>query len=179
MADAAARPEKKKRSPVVLGLIVGGVLLLLAGGGAGAAWYLGLGPFASGEAHGAEGGEAAAASGGHGGGHGAEGAAPVSPTDAVVTNLGAFTINLRGSGGGRVLRLEVQLESKAAEAEAIKAREARIRDAVITAASDYTWAELEGTDGKTRLRDELLVRVNSAAAPASASHIYFTQFVVQ
>lgn len=115
----------------------------------------------------------------------AEGAVEViAATGPTVTSLGTFTVNLRGTGGGRVLRLEVQVEGPALQADAVASRAAPIRDSIITAVSDYTWSELEGAGGKTRLRDELLARVNSAAAPASGNpvnidRIYFTQFVVQ
>lgn len=104
---------------------------------------------------------------------------PVAAPTSAVTSLGTFTVNLRGTGGARVLRLEVQVEGPAPEAETVTARAAQIRDSIITAVSDYTWAELEGAGGKTRLRDELLARVNGAAAPAAIERIYFTQFVVQ
>ena len=106
-------------------------------------------------------------------------AASASPTDPVITNIGTFTVNLRGSGGGRVLRIEVQVESKGQHAPLVASKAAPMRDSIITAVSDYTWSELEGTDGKVRLRDELLSRVNGIAAPAVVERMYFTQFVVQ
>lgn len=96
-----------------------------------------------------------------------------------VTNLGTFTVNLRGSGGGRVVRMEVQLDSEGDDAKALSTKTPQLRDSVITAVSDYTWSELEGVDGKTRLRDELLARVNGIAAPSEVNALYFTQFVVQ
>jgi flagellar protein FliL len=151
-----------------------------------------------GEAKAEEGhGEAKAAEGGHGeakaaeGGHGetksshvsAEGASAVgnsmSGGGSQITNLGAFTVNLRGSGGGRVLRMEVQLDSEEDVASLLSARAPQLRDSIITAVSDYTWAELEGVDGKTRLRDELLTRLNGVTSPKVIDRLYFTQFVVQ
>ena len=45
-----------------------------------------------------------------------------SGTASVVTSLGTFTVNLRGSGGGRVLRVEVQVEGKGSESETVVAR---------------------------------------------------------
>lgn len=96
-----------------------------------------------------------------------------------ITNLGAFTVNLRGSGGGRVLRMEVQLDSEEEVAALLSARAPQLRDSIITAVSDYTWAELEGVDGKTRLRDELLTRLNGITSPNIIDRLYFTQFVVQ
>lgn len=106
-------------------------------------------------------------------------AAAGSREGSALMNLGAFTVNLRGSGGGRVLRLEVQVECAAAQAAGLKLREPQLRDSIITAVSDYTWSELEGTDGKTRLRDELIARVNGVSAPIGIDRLYFTQFVVQ
>jgi flagellar basal body-associated protein FliL len=58
-------------------------------------------------------------------------------------------------------------------------RSAQLRDSIITAVSDYTWSELEGAEGKTRLRDELISRVNAVVAPAAIGRLYFTQFVIQ
>ncbi len=146
-------------------------LLLGVGGGVGGAMMMGGGDKAAAEGEApAEGGEGAPAEGA---------AAKPPPTGASVTNIGTFTVNLRGSGGGRVLRVEVQVETKAAHAESVTAKSAQIRDSIITAVSDYTWSELEGTDGKVRLRDELLTRVNGITAPTVVDRLYFTQFVVQ
>ncbi len=107
---------------------------------------------------------------------------PEAPTEPVraVHSLGLFTINLRGSGGGRVLRMEVALETDEAALETVTANEAQLRDTVITLVSDYAYNDLEGLDGKTRLRDELLGRVNTLLPPeVRVQRVYFTQFVVQ
>ena len=160
--------------------------LVGVGGGVAGAMFLGGGS-SSEEEVAAEEGEAAAAEAeapaAEGGAEGAEGegaeARPRAPGEAVITSLGSFTVNLRGSGGGRVLRIEVQVESKGAASDVVAARTVQLRDSVITAISDYTWSELEGTDGKVRLRDELLQRANGITAPAVVERLYFTQFVVQ
>lgn len=161
--------------------------LVGVGGGVAGAMFLGGGSAAEeevaaeeGEAAPAEEEEAPAAEGDAEGAE-AEGAEarPRAPGEAVITSLGSFTVNLRGSGGGRVLRIEVQVESKGAASDVVAARTVQLRDSVITAISDYTWSELEGTDGKVRLRDELLQRANGITAPAVVERLYFTQFVVQ
>lgn len=132
-------------------------------------------------------GEEKAAEGGHGEAAPAEGhgnPAPKKPLGATqvinptITSLGTFTINLRGSGGGRVLRLEVAVDADEAAADQIQILAPRMRDSVITAVSDYTWSELEGTDGKTRLKDELLSRLNGITDPVRVNAVYLTQFVV-
>ena len=112
---------------------------------------------------------------GHGGAAKAEKAEGPAPS---ITNLGNFTINLRGSGGGRILRLEVQVDTDPESSETIKALTPKIRDSVIAVVSDYTWSELEGTDGKTRLKDELLARIGGIAEPVEVHSVYLTTFVV-
>jgi len=167
-----------------LGLLSGGSGAATAAEGEGAHAVEGA---AEGEAAPAEGygeaapaeGEAAPAEGEAPAGHGAILGAATDVKGSAITSLGTFTVNLRGTGGGRVLRLEVQVEGPGAQAAAITARSPQIRDSIITAVSDYTWSELEGAGGKTRLRDELFARVNGAAAPSVVERIYFTQFVVQ
>jgi flagellar protein FliL len=139
----------------------------------------GHGEAAPAEGHGeakAEGHGEAKAAGGHG-----EAKAEGSSNDngKVITNLKTFVVNLRSSGGGRVLRMEVQLESSKEAAPALELGTPKLRDTILTAVSDYTFAELEGTDGKTRLRDELLTRINGTIAPLTVDQVYFTQFVVQ
>lgn len=97
----------------------------------------------------------------------------------VVVPLKPFTVNLRGGGGGRMLRLEVQVEVAEHNQEALEAKKPVLRDAVLTLVSDQTYADLEGLDGKTHLRDALLRRLNGVLDDIRIQRIYFTDFVVQ
>lgn len=136
-------------------------------------------PAAHGEEEGG-GGEAAAEGGGHGEGGGGGPVKPKRGTSRAVVNLGTFTVNLRGSGGGRVLRTEVQVEVDGADETVVTDKKAVLRDAVISLASDFTFGDLEGIDGKTHLRDELLGRLNSVtSSQPEVGRVYFTEFVVQ
>ncbi len=99
--------------------------------------------------------------------------------DGTILSLGEMSINLRGGGGGRLLRIEVQVEGNAAAITKCEARQSQLRDAILTVASDYSWAELEGSAGKMRLHDEFLVRINGILRPERVERVYFTQFVVQ
>jgi flagellar FliL protein len=198
-APDAPAPEKPKGGGKWMMMVAAGVALLIGGGvGAGGMFFLG-GSAAHAEApadgeH-AEAGEEPAEGGGHGapeaeegggggGGHGASApdkpALPMLRGNRSVVSLGTFTVNLRGSGGGRVLRAEVQVEVAAREAEAVDTYKPVLRDAVITLASDFTYADLEGVDGKTHLRDELLGRLNTVLeGKPTVDRLYFTEFVVQ
>ena len=96
-----------------------------------------------------------------------------------MTNLGSFTVNLRSSAGGRVLQMEIQVESDAENTEKIETRMPQLRDSVILLASDYSYDELEGIDGKFRLKDDIHARVNAVLEPINVQRVYFTEFVVQ
>ncbi len=99
--------------------------------------------------------------------------------EKIMHSLGKFTVNLRGTGGGRVLRMEVQVEIDGSQLAMIESKTPLLRDSVLTLASDYTFGDLEGLDGKMRFRDELLARLNSALSVSGIRRIYFTEFVVQ
>lgn len=102
----------------------------------------------------------------------------VGPGLRVVIPLEAFTVNLRGSSGGRVLRLEVQVEVESEDEMAILDGTPAMQDAIISLASDYSFAELEGIDGKMHFRDELLGRLNRVLDGPRVQRVYFTEFVV-
>lgn len=152
---------KKSKLPMILGALT----FLILGGGAGFAGASFAGG-ASDEEVAAEGKEGAAAP-------------EEVEEERIVHSLGLFTINLRGTGGGRVLRMEVQVEAGAKAVAAVENDHAKLRDSVITLVSDYSYAEVEGLDGKTRLRDELLSRMNAMLGKNRLERVYFTEFVVQ
>ena len=86
------------------------------------------------------------------------------------------------------IEVAVEMERKYAHADTGKAEEvatleprikAQLRDSVITLASDYTYGDLEGADGKIRFRDELLVRLLKLVPDQKILRVYFTQFMVQ
>lgn len=108
----------------------------------------------------------------------ANGGAMVVPSTQVI-ELGTFTINLRDSAGGRLLQMDISLEGDSGAASTIKDRQAQLRDSVIMLASDFSYLELEGTDGRLRLRDEVHRRVNAVLSPEKINRVYFTKFVVQ
>jgi flagellar FliL protein len=100
--------------------------------------------------------------------------------DRGIYPLGLFTVNLRGVGGGRVLRMEIDLELKLDVVDTMEDRKAGLRDAVIKLVSDYSYTDVEGLDGKLRLQDDLLRDLNKYMGKrARIERVYFSQFVVQ
>ena len=180
--EPAPAPARTRSGFSVRSLIIPVVTLLFGlGAGFGGAFFSGLlGAETVEEEPAEEKAEAATAHGAAPAAGGPDGTVTLNEAaGTAVTNLGALTVNLRGGAGGRVLRLEIQIETPADDAPGLALRSAQLRDSIITAVSDYTWSELEGAEGKTRLRDELISRVNGVVAPAAIGRLYFTQFVIQ
>lgn len=191
----AAEGAKKKGSklPLILGLVV----LLAAGGGA--AWWFGLLPFGqkADDAEQAEGGHAAPAEGakaaggehakaaagehgkaaekGKGGGHGAaaEGAGGMRPLDPFLANLADET-------SSRYLKMSLQVEFVDAEPPAaFEARLPQIRDVILTLVTSKTFADIRTAEGKERLREDVIDRINHVLAQDAVKSVYFTEFIVQ
>jgi flagellar basal body-associated protein FliL len=95
-----------------------------------------------------------------------------------MTTLGTFTVNLRDSAS-RSLNMTIQVESELETAAKVEERMPQLRDSVILLSSDYSRTELEGIDGKLRLRDEIQARINAVLEPAQVTRVYFTAFTVQ
>lgn len=103
-----------------------------------------------------------------------------------VIPLKKFTANLKDGSGGRKISLDISLEGSSEDGkstleEVIAEKEASIRDTVNFLLMDFTYAELRGTDGMLRLRDEIHRRIDVKieGAGVSVDRIYFTDVVVQ
>ena len=96
-----------------------------------------------------------------------------------VATLGEYTINLQNSGAGRVLQMTLSAEGSPSAVALLAERNPEIRDAIIMMASDYTLAQLDGTDNRLAFRDEIETRVDTILGEEDVDRIYFTDFVVQ
>lgn len=120
--------------------------------------------------------------------------------------VGSFLVNLRGTGGARTAHVEVWVElsnlpmrgEKGMEDDPLLPDLTPLKDVVVRTLSDYTPGELEGLDGKTRVRDELHARMQGALRlgrgtpedeerpgfqrayqAVRVDRVYFTDFLVQ
>jgi flagellar FliL protein len=95
--------------------------------------------------------------------------------------LASFIVNLIDDGRGpRYLKVEIKFEL---EAEALKAeldsRISQIRDELLTLLSSKRQTDVETSDGKRILKDEIFTRVNKVLVTGRIKRVYFTEFVVQ
>jgi flagellar protein FliL len=91
-------------------------------------------------------------------------------------------VNLVGNPGERVqyLRVKIVLEIKEEkQIEAIKPSMPRVTDIFQTYMRELRPADLNGSAGLFRLKEELTRRVNAAVAPIPVSAVLFKEIVVQ
>lgn len=176
-------------------------LLIMAGGGAGLIVVLGvvLGVVfmggeeepqgtegvkthepSTGEEIGADQGEADG--GGEGAAEAGEGAgaqepvAHVSATSSYVFD-DAFVVNVHDATGRRYLNLIMEIETVGPQVVIeIKQNVAPLRDAIIMLLSSKTAEELGKVQGKLKLKQEIIFRLESILEPGSIEAVYFTEF---
>ena len=142
-------------------IIVAGALLLV-GGGAGGAFYMGLFDASTSQQM--------------------DSAEPVvEKAPPVFFDLPDITVNLAGSGErSQYLRLEISLEVADADVlHGIKPFLPRVLDTFQVYLRELRIADLEGSAGIYRLKEELLRRINLAVYPAKIDDVLFRKLLVQ
>jgi len=172
------KPKKSKLSLIVIGLLI---LTAGAAGFFGWQYFKGLKASASSQV-GAT----------HGDGEYAPGANPQAKSakpshkdasEGATINFEPFLVNLADRDASRYLRttIRVVVDSKEA-AEKVTSGEvlmSKIRDAILNILSAKISGEIVTTDGKEKLKKEILERLNSFLPEAPAQDVFFTDFVVQ
>ena len=160
----------RKGGKKTLLIIIGAVLVLVIGGLTGA-WFTGLlDPVVAmftGE-HAEE--TATEGEDGHGG-----------VADVVYLDLPEILVNLN-TGGRKQSYLKIQVSLELQKAEDIPRVEAvmnRIMDTFNVYLRELRIDDLKGSAGMYRLREELLMRVSTAAAPAQVNDVLFREMLVQ
>ncbi|ABC23638.1 Flagellar basal body-associated protein FliL [Rhodospirillum rubrum ATCC 11170] len=151
-------------------------LLLIIGGVAGA-YFAGL--FDSSTPPTAEEG-AAPPAGTPAAGEGEKGAPPVA-AGPVFYDLDQVVVDLNSSGRRRSylqLRLSLQLASSL-DIPRVEEAMPRIMDTFIAFLRELRLEDLQGTAGMYRIQEELLIRVNAAAAPARVEDVLFKEMLIQ
>ena len=166
-SDVNAGAAEKKGGNKKL-LVIGGAavaLLLVVGGGGFFLMSSGM----------LGGGEAAASA------HGEEGAHGEAATAAHFFDLPEITVKLNtGTAAPQYLKLAVSLEiGDETMLELIEPRMPRVLDAFQVYLRELRPADLEGSAGLYRLKEELQRRVNLAVYPASVENILFKEILIQ
>ncbi|MCP4869504.1 MAG: hypothetical protein GY898_12390 [Proteobacteria bacterium] len=98
----------------------------------------------------------------------------------IIHPLGNFVVNLLDPGNLRYVNCRIELEVEDLETvKDIGDREALFKDAVISLIGNQTYEDVLGVEGKSRLREELLIRFNRLLPEGQVTRVYLTEFVVQ
>jgi flagellar FliL protein len=154
-ADGSAAIPKRKLS-LKLVIIAAGALIVLGGGAAGAYFIFG------------------------GAKETKEAVVTVKP--AVFLDVPEVLVNLSNSGGERTQYLKVKIVLELADAaltSQIQTVMPRVMDAFQTYLRELRPADLDGSAGLYRLKEELTRRVNLAISPARINAVLFKEIVVQ
>lgn len=91
-----------------------------------------------------------------------------------------FVVNLDETGTSRYLKLTLQFELIAQEAEAtINKNKQLIRDSVLSYVSSLKLADTLGSVAKDKLRTEIMRRIEEIVGPNKVRRMFFQDFVVQ
>lgn len=95
-----------------------------------------------------------------------------------VVPLETFIVNLAGSKGRKVAKVNMELEIKGeAVAAEIEKRKAQVRDIIIIVLSSKTYEEVASREGKDNLRNEIREMVNSFLTSGKITNVFFTEFI--
>jgi len=95
----------------------------------------------------------------------------------IIDNL---VLNPANSGGTRFLMLTVTLDVKdAATEDALKARDAEVRDIVLAYFGRRTVEQLTDMTQRDSIKKDMLALLNPLFKPGSVKAVYFPQFVIQ
>lgn len=191
----------KKRSKFKFFMLIGSLLLLLGAGGGGGYWWLFMRPDApglagimgmfksepavpepgQGNASGAAASASSASSGAPQSSAEGEGESP-RRAQAVLrpVPLPEITVNLADPPGDRYLKIAMEVEVSAQDAEReLQNQTARVRDAIILLLSSKTVRDLTSAEGKVLLKNEVASRLNQILGAPRIVRVFFTNFVIQ
>lgn len=159
MAEEEAQTEvsQKKKTPLLIGLIAG---LVVAAGSGVAVWKFVL--QGSPEAHAEKPHQET-----------------IAKPESLMVHLDPFIVNLFDEQGIRYLKLSLDVEFEGCTEEEVDKSVPKVRDSLIILLSSKKYDEIGSIEGKIRLREEILYRLNRIMGEGKAKDVYFTDFVVQ
>ena len=91
-----------------------------------------------------------------------------------------FIVNLNDAGGKRFLKLSMSVEADTPDlATEINSKMPLFQDTILLLLSSLSYDDIATLDGKMRLRNQMLNRINTQLTSGKVKNIYFSEFVVQ
>ena len=94
--------------------------------------------------------------------------------------LDPFIINLAGSGGNRFLKVNVSLKMSAPEVHLeLRKNILKLTDSILFLLSSKSFEDIDSFQEKSKLEDEIMVRVNKFLTAGQVNGAYFTEFIIR
>lgn len=94
--------------------------------------------------------------------------------------LDPFILNIPNNGAPKFLKISIVLDlANAGLVETAKAKQAPVRDAIISLVSSKQAEDFLSQEGKMQLKEELIMRINQILNEGSVKNIYFTELIMQ
>lgn len=91
-----------------------------------------------------------------------------------------FVVNLLDQGGDRYLRIVIELDVSDKNClNELTQLKPKLRDSILELLTSKTYKEIIDPVGKQRLRDEIILRLNTFLMSGKVLKVYFTEFVIQ
>ncbi|MHB8770891.1 MAG: flagellar basal body-associated FliL family protein [Syntrophales bacterium] len=91
-----------------------------------------------------------------------------------------YIVNLRDNNGERYLKVVLQLEMSTPDlVTELNLLKPKLRDSTLDLLSSKSYQELQEFSGKQKLREDIMIRLNSFLTSGKIVRIYFTDFVIQ
>lgn len=102
------------------------------------------------------------------------------PQIGITIELKPFIVNLADPKASHFLKATITLEVKNDRAKDLTEKMLpRLRNDILLLLSSQTLEDVISIEGKVRLRDEIMARVNRIIGRGQLKNVYFSQFVVQ
>ena len=94
--------------------------------------------------------------------------------------LDPFIVNLAGSGGSRFLKVSISLKMSAPEAHLeLRKNILKLRDSILFLLSSKSFEDIDSFQDKSKLEDEIMVRINKFLTAGKVNRAYFTEFIIR
>ncbi len=95
-----------------------------------------------------------------------------------VLPLETFIVNLAGSKGRKVAKVNIELEVQGEHVlDEMEKRKAQVRDIIIIILSSKSYDDVSTKEGKDGLRNEIKDTINSFLVKGKISNVFFTEFI--
>jgi len=97
-----------------------------------------------------------------------------------IYSLDSMIVNLADTEFPRYLKIKIDIESEDEKAnEEYAKRLPQLRDAILTILTSKTYPEIAESNGKLKLKEEIVLKANQVFEKFKVKTVYFTEFVVQ